>query len=107
MPAATSAAVFELGMSRAREIGSLVDLVRPDVALVTSIAPAHLEHFGSLDRIAEAKAEIFEGLKQGGTALIPSTPRGRMYCFGRRRPVERHALSLLARVRMPTRVCLK
>jgi len=75
MPAATSAAVFELGMNRAREIGSLVDLVRPDVALVTRIAPAHLEHFGSLDRIAEAKAEIFEGLKRGGTALIPvNTP---------------------------------
>ena len=75
MPAASAAAVFELGMNHAGEIRSLVDLVRPDVAMVTRIAPAHLEQFGSLGRIAEAKAEIFAGLKPGGTAVLPiNTP---------------------------------
>ena len=77
MPCATAAAVFEIGMNRPREIGTLVELVRPDIALVTRIAPAHLEYFGSLDRIAAAKAEIFEGLKPGGIAVIPhDTPGG-------------------------------
>ena len=76
MPPASAAAVFELGMNHAGEIGSLVDLVRPDVAMVTRIAPAHLEHFGSLGRIAEAKAEIFAGLQPGGTAVLPSDTPG-------------------------------
>lgn len=77
MPSATAAAIFEVGMNRPREIGTLVELIRPDVALVTRIASAHLEYFGSLDRIAAAKAEIFEGLKPGGTAVIPhDTPGG-------------------------------
>ena len=76
MPAASAAAVFELGMNHAGEIRSLVDLVRPDVAVVTRIAPAHLEHFGSLDRIAEAKAEIFAGLRPGGTAVLPASTPG-------------------------------
>ncbi len=71
MPESSAAAVFELGMNRAREIGSLVRQVRPDVALVTSVAPAHLETLGSLERIAAAKAEIFEGLQPGGVAVIP------------------------------------
>ncbi len=64
--------VFEVGMNRFGEIRNLVSLVRPDVALVTTIAPAHLEFFGSCDAIADAKSEIFEGLLPGGAALIPS-----------------------------------
>ena len=76
MPCATAAAVFEIGMNRPREIGTLVELVRPDIALVTRIAPAHLEYFGSLDRIAAAKAEIFEGLKPGGNCCHPARYAG-------------------------------
>ena len=62
--------VFEIGMNHAGEIRPLTKLVKPHVALVTLIAAAHLGHFKSLDDIARAKAEIFEGLVKGGRALI-------------------------------------
>jgi UDP-N-acetylmuramoyl-tripeptide--D-alanyl-D-alanine ligase len=65
-------AVFEVGMNHYGEIRSLVGFVRPHVALVTTIAPAHLEFFGSCEAIADAKSEIFEGIEPGGTALIPA-----------------------------------
>jgi UDP-N-acetylmuramoyl-tripeptide--D-alanyl-D-alanine ligase len=63
--------VFEIGMNHFGEIRSLVGFVRPHVALVTTIAPAHLEFFGTCDAIADAKSEIFEGIEPGGAALIP------------------------------------
>jgi UDP-N-acetylmuramoyl-tripeptide--D-alanyl-D-alanine ligase len=63
-------AVFEIGMNHAGEIRSLVSPVRPDVAIITLIAAAHLGNFHSLDDIARAKAEIFEGVVPGGHALI-------------------------------------
>ena len=59
-------------MNHAGEIRNLVSFVRPHVALITTIAPAHLEFFGSCEAIADAKSEIFEGLAPGGAALIPS-----------------------------------
>lgn len=62
--------VFEIGMNHPGEIRPLVGLVRPHVAIVTLIAAAHLGFFKSLDEIALAKAEIFEGLEPGGVALI-------------------------------------
>jgi UDP-N-acetylmuramoyl-tripeptide--D-alanyl-D-alanine ligase len=65
-------AAFEIGMNHFGEIRSLVGFVRPHVALVTTIAPAHLEFFGTCDAIADAKSEIFEGIEPGGAALIPS-----------------------------------
>jgi UDP-N-acetylmuramoyl-tripeptide--D-alanyl-D-alanine ligase len=71
MPADAEFGVFEIGMNHAGEIRGLVTLVRPHVALITTIAPAHLEFFGSLEAIADAKSEIFEGLVAGGAALIP------------------------------------
>jgi len=64
--------IFEIGMNHAGEIRSLVRQVRPHVALITTIAPAHLEYFGSVDAIADAKAEIFEGLEPGGAAILPA-----------------------------------
>jgi UDP-N-acetylmuramoyl-tripeptide--D-alanyl-D-alanine ligase len=64
--------VFEVGMNHAGEIRNLISFVRPHVALITTIAPAHLEFFGSCEAIADAKSEIFEGLAPGGAALIPS-----------------------------------
>jgi UDP-N-acetylmuramoyl-tripeptide--D-alanyl-D-alanine ligase len=63
-------AVFEMGMNHAGEIEPLTRLVRPHVAIVTTIAPVHLEFFGSLDAIADAKAEIFAGIERGGAAVI-------------------------------------
>jgi UDP-N-acetylmuramoyl-tripeptide--D-alanyl-D-alanine ligase len=69
-PAGARYAVLEMGMSHAGEIAPLSRLVRPHVALITTIAPVHLEFFGSLDEIADAKAEIFLGLEAGGAAII-------------------------------------
>ncbi|KRA50226.1 UDP-N-acetylmuramoyl-tripeptide--D-alanyl-D-alanine ligase [Devosia sp. Root635] len=70
LPQQAQFGVFEMGMSAPDEIRPLAQLVRPHVAVITTIAPAHLEAFGSLDGIARAKAEIFAGLEPGGTALL-------------------------------------
>jgi UDP-N-acetylmuramoyl-tripeptide--D-alanyl-D-alanine ligase len=70
LPQSAKYAVFEIGMNHAGEITPLVKMARPHVAIVTAIAPVHLEFFGTLEKIAEAKAEIFLGLEQGGTAVI-------------------------------------
>ena len=64
--------VFEIGMNHFGEIRNLVSFVKPHVALITTIAPAHLEFFGSCDAIADAKSEIFEGLLPGGPAILPA-----------------------------------
>jgi UDP-N-acetylmuramoyl-tripeptide--D-alanyl-D-alanine ligase len=63
-------AVIEMGMNHAGEIRYLARLAAPDVALVNNAAPAHIEFFPSVDAIARAKGEIFEGLKPDGTAVI-------------------------------------
>jgi UDP-N-acetylmuramoyl-tripeptide--D-alanyl-D-alanine ligase len=64
-------AIFELGMNHAGEIEPLTRLVRPHVAIVTTIEPVHLEFFPSgIEGIADAKAEIFTGLEPGGAAVI-------------------------------------
>ncbi len=69
-PADVRYAVFEIGMNHAGEITPLVALVRPHVAIVTTVEPVHLEYFGSVEKIADAKAEIFTGLEPGGAAVI-------------------------------------
>jgi UDP-N-acetylmuramoyl-tripeptide--D-alanyl-D-alanine ligase len=71
MPQSARFGVFEIGMNHAGEITPLVRLVRPHVALITAIAPVHLEYFGSIEAIADAKAEIFLGVERGGAAVIP------------------------------------
>jgi UDP-N-acetylmuramoyl-tripeptide--D-alanyl-D-alanine ligase len=63
-------AVFEIGMNHPDEIRPLVKMVRPHVAVVTVIAAAHLGFFKSLEEIAKAKAEIFEGVEPEGAALL-------------------------------------
>ena len=70
MPEDTQFGVFEMGMSAAGEIEPLGRMVRPHIAVITTIAPAHFEAFGSLEGIAAAKAEIFAGLEPGGTAVL-------------------------------------
>ena len=72
MPRETEYGVFEVGMNHFGELRNLVSFVRPHVALVTTIAPAHLEFFGNCEAIADAKSEIFEGILPGGIALIPA-----------------------------------
>jgi len=69
-PASAKYAVFEIGMNHAGEITPLTKMVRPHVAIITTIAPVHLEYFGSLQKIADAKAEIFVGVEPGGAAVL-------------------------------------
>jgi UDP-N-acetylmuramoyl-tripeptide--D-alanyl-D-alanine ligase len=70
MPADTEYGVFEVGMNHPGEIRHLIKFVQPHAAIVTIIAAAHLGFFKSLDEIADAKAEIFEGVVPGGSAII-------------------------------------
>ncbi len=70
MPAEVSYGVFEIGMNHAGEITPLTALVRPHVAIVTTVEPVHLEFFGTTEKIAEAKAEIFSGIEPGGVAVL-------------------------------------
>jgi UDP-N-acetylmuramoyl-tripeptide--D-alanyl-D-alanine ligase len=77
MPARSRFGVFEMGMNHAGEIAALTRMVRPHVAVITTIAPAHIEMLGSEEAIADAKAEVFAGLegldgRPGGTAVIPA-----------------------------------
>ena len=72
MPKDSAFGVFEIGMNHPGEITPLVGMVRPHVALITAIAPAHLEFFPDLDAVADAKAEIFSGLEPGGTVVLPA-----------------------------------
>ena len=96
MPAATQYGVFEIGMNHPFEILPLTAMVRPEVAIITTVEPVHLEHFRSISAIADAKGEIFAGLMPGGTAIINrdnpefarmkahamASPAGRIISFG-------------------------
>jgi len=86
MPADSDYGVFEMGMNHAGEISALTRLVRPQVAVITAVAAVHIEFFASVEGIADAKAEIFEGLEPGGTAIIPhdSPYRDRLIGHARR-----------------------
>jgi UDP-N-acetylmuramoyl-tripeptide--D-alanyl-D-alanine ligase len=70
MPKLIGFGVFEVGMNHAGEIDVLTRLVKPHIAIVTTVAPVHLGFFRSVEDIADAKAEIFNGLEPGGTAII-------------------------------------
>ena len=77
MPSRSRFGIFEIGMNHAGEIAALTRQVRPHVAVITTIAPAHIEMLGSEEAIADAKGEIFEGLEAangepGGVAIIPA-----------------------------------
>ena len=71
MPRDARVGVFEMGMNHAGELATLTRMVRPDVAIVTAIAPAHTAFFPDESAIADAKGEIFQGLQPGGTAIVP------------------------------------
>jgi UDP-N-acetylmuramoyl-tripeptide--D-alanyl-D-alanine ligase len=70
MPQSVRFAVFEIGMNHAGEITPLVQMVEPHIAIITAIAASHLGHFRSLDEIADAKAEIFTGVRPEGAAIL-------------------------------------
>lgn len=69
LPAGSQFAIQEIGMNHAGEIAKLTRIARPDIAMITRIAAVHSGHFDSIDAIANAKAEIFEGM-HGGTAVL-------------------------------------
>ncbi len=83
MPIDTDYGVFEIGMNHAGELSDLSPLAAPHIAIITKIAPAHLAHFDSVDDIAAAKAEIFEGLPPGGTAILNADDAYFSYLSGR------------------------
>ena len=90
MPRDSEYVVLEMGMNHEGEIAALTRLVRPHVAMVTTIAPAHIEHLGSIEAIADAKAEIFAGLESGGVAIIPEdTPQRDRLLKAARRHADR------------------
>ena len=71
MPRDAAFGIFEMGMNHPGELTQLTALVRPDVALITTIAPAHAGFFRDEAQIADAKAEILSGLTANGTAVLP------------------------------------
>jgi UDP-N-acetylmuramoyl-tripeptide--D-alanyl-D-alanine ligase len=70
MPATSRYGVFEIGMNHAGEITPLAKMVRPHVAIITTVEPVHLQFFESVEAIAEAKSEILSGIEPGGTAVL-------------------------------------
>jgi len=75
LPADARFAVFEMGMNHAGEIAPLTRLVRPHLAVITAIEAVHLEFFASIEAIADAKAEIVEGIEPGGFVVLPRDTR--------------------------------
>jgi UDP-N-acetylmuramoyl-tripeptide--D-alanyl-D-alanine ligase len=72
MPRESRFAVIEMGMNHADEIRPLSRLARPHLAIITAVEAVHLEHFPNVEGIADAKAEIMEGLEPGGMAILPA-----------------------------------
>ena len=72
--AETDILIAELGMRGLGQIRELCEIARPEVAVITSVGPAHLELLGSLERVAEAKVEVVASLPPGGTAIVPTGP---------------------------------
>jgi UDP-N-acetylmuramoyl-tripeptide--D-alanyl-D-alanine ligase len=111
MPAASRFGVFEIGMNHGGEIVPLTRMVRPDIALITTVEPVHIEHFRSLSAIADAKGEIFFGLEPGGVAIVnrdnPNFSRllahalasraGRVISFGEHPEADVRALRIVLR----------
>jgi UDP-N-acetylmuramoyl-tripeptide--D-alanyl-D-alanine ligase len=72
MPRDTERAIFEIGMNTPGEIAPRSNMVRPQVAMITKIAGAHLEGMGTIEAVAKEKSAIFTGLQQGGAAILPA-----------------------------------
>jgi UDP-N-acetylmuramoyl-tripeptide--D-alanyl-D-alanine ligase len=71
-PPGTEVLVLELAMRGFGQIAELTAICEPDVAVITNVGPVHLEQMGSLEGVAKAKAELLEGMRDGGTAIVPS-----------------------------------
>ncbi|MEO8290826.1 MAG: UDP-N-acetylmuramoyl-tripeptide--D-alanyl-D-alanine ligase [Gaiellaceae bacterium] len=68
----TEIAILEMGMRGVGQIAELCAVARPDVGIITSVGPVHLELLGSVERVAQAKAELIDALPAGGTAVVPA-----------------------------------
>ncbi len=94
LPEGTEAAVLEMGMSYPGEVKLLSDLMRPDVAVVTAIAPEHLMNFQGLEGVLEANAEVLSGLRTGGTLVVNGDDPNAMKIAARHHgPVRRFGLA--------------
>ena len=93
-------AVIEMGANHPGEISYLSNICRPDIALITNAGPAHLEGFGSIQGVAEAKAEIYSGLSDKGVAIInlddPYAEYWRSLC------VNKKIISFALKINQPT-----
>ena len=110
MPREARFGVFEIGMNHANEIVPLTSMVRPQVAIVTTIEPVHIGHFRAIQGIADAKGEIFGGLEAGGVAILPrdnphfdrlaahamASRAGRIVSFGESETADVRALRIAA-----------
>jgi UDP-N-acetylmuramoyl-tripeptide--D-alanyl-D-alanine ligase len=68
----TEVAIVEMGMRGVGQIAELCEVARPDVGVITTVGPVHLELLGTIERVAEAKAELIDALPPGGTAVVPA-----------------------------------
>lgn len=107
MPKDSAFGVFEIGMNHSGEITPLVGMVRPHVAIVTTVAAVHSENFPSVEAIADAKAEIFSGIVEGGAAIVNrdiefyprlsaaahASPAGHVLTFGEHEEADARLLS--------------
>lgn len=99
-------AVLEMGMSAPGEIARLTEIARPDVGVITNVGEVHLEFFGSVSAIAEAKGELYAGLPRDATAVVNADDplvleqarrfKGRKIRFGVREPAEVRASEIRA-----------
>jgi UDP-N-acetylmuramoyl-tripeptide--D-alanyl-D-alanine ligase len=71
-PAGTEVLILEMGMRGVGQIAELAAIAQPDVAVIVSVGPVHLELLGTVEAVAAAKAELIAGLKPGGTAITPA-----------------------------------
>jgi UDP-N-acetylmuramoyl-tripeptide--D-alanyl-D-alanine ligase len=71
-PAGTEVLVLEMAMRGAGQIAELARIAEPDVGLVVNVGPVHLELLGTIEAIAATKSELLEGLRPGGTAIVPA-----------------------------------
>lgn len=109
MHAGTDYGIFEMGMNHADEITPLTKMVKPDIAIITTIAPVHIEHFeNGLEGIIEAKAEIFDGVVEGGSVILNYEMKGfeflkkkaqdkglKVYSFGENEKAEARIVNCL------------
>ena len=109
MPHGTDVGIFEMGMNHSGEITPLSEIVRPDIAIITTVQEVHMEHFNAVEEIADAKAEIFRGMNHNGIAILnqdnPHLVRlraaaktqglGKIYTFGVGKDADARILNII------------